>query len=111
MGLRCKKQNNFILRKKMVLKCYVIIFLSFVAGSQSKEDICNKAAREARDKSTCLKHLFDQGSLYRGNLNITRSGKSCLRWKKGQKKGTNFCRNGGVGTKGEIPKRRKPWCF
>ena len=68
-----------------------------------------------KDSVTCLKHAFDQGSLYDGHENRTVTGKKCLTWAKPKlafgfkfiemengkvrRVASNYCRNGGRGIK------------
>ena len=102
------------------MKFFTACFLAIGVHSAGKG--CNEK-RTQKDKSSCLKHSYDQGSLYSGNVNVTKSGKPCLMWAqpkrahalvpKEMENGktrmvpSNYCRNGGRGMKGEIPKRNR----
>jgi len=108
---------------------FLLFVLVVTVTAAAKDENCGGKRRKLQTAiHTCLKHEFDQGSLYDGNINVTRSGKPCLRWPQPGKahafirvkqpdgstrlKGSNHCRNGGRSTvRGEIPKRNKPWCY
>ena len=111
----------------LLLKMGWLIFFAtlthLTSGTSGTGGKCNTRKTEGDKIYNCLMHDFDSGSLYNGRINVTVTGKDCLRWQKpvrahafvrelvdGKSRmvAGNFCRNGGRGTpKGEIPKRNK----